>query len=38
MMQTDYFKDKICIVTWANSGIGFALSDELLKRGATDNP
>jgi NAD(P)-dependent dehydrogenase (short-subunit alcohol dehydrogenase family) len=35
MMQKDYFNDKICIVTGANSGIGFALSEELLKRGAT---
>jgi NAD(P)-dependent dehydrogenase (short-subunit alcohol dehydrogenase family) len=31
----DYYKDKICIVTGANSGIGYALSEELLKRGAT---
>jgi NAD(P)-dependent dehydrogenase (short-subunit alcohol dehydrogenase family) len=29
-MQIDYFNDKICIVTGANSGIGFALSEELL--------
>ena len=35
MDQKDYYKDKICIVTGANSGIGFALSEELLKRGAT---
>jgi len=35
MIQNDYFKNKICIVTGANSGIGFALSEELLKRGAT---
>ncbi|MDD1712915.1 MAG: SDR family oxidoreductase [Methanoregulaceae archaeon] len=30
-----YYQDKICIVTGANSGIGYALSEELLKRGAT---
>ncbi len=30
-----YFKDKICVVTGANSGIGYALSEELLNRGAT---
>ncbi len=35
MIQSDYFKNKICLVTGANSGIGFALSEELLKRGAT---
>jgi len=35
MDQTDYYKDKICIVTGANSGIGYALSEELLNRGAT---
>jgi len=35
MIQNDYFKNKICIVTGANSGIGYALSEELLKRGAT---
>lgn len=34
-MTTGYYKDKICIVTGANSGIGYALSEELLKRGAT---
>ncbi len=34
MTQPAYFKDKICIVTGANSGIGYALSAELLKRGA----
>ncbi len=33
--RKDYFKNKICFVTGANSGIGFALSEELLKRGAT---
>jgi len=35
MDQNDYYKDKICIVTGANSGIGYALSEELLNRGAT---
>jgi NAD(P)-dependent dehydrogenase (short-subunit alcohol dehydrogenase family) len=34
-MQISYFKDKVCIVTGANSGIGYALSAELLQRGAT---
>jgi len=34
-MTTGYYKDKICIVTGANSGIGYALSEELLNRGAT---
>jgi NAD(P)-dependent dehydrogenase (short-subunit alcohol dehydrogenase family) len=34
MNTKDYYQDKICIVTGANSGIGYALSDELLKRGA----
>lgn len=29
-----YYKDKIGIVTGANSGIGYALTGELLKRGA----
>ncbi|HNQ30770.1 MAG TPA: SDR family NAD(P)-dependent oxidoreductase [Methanolinea sp.] len=33
--RNDYFKDQICFVTGANSGIGFALSEEHLKRGAT---
>ncbi|MDD4126179.1 MAG: SDR family NAD(P)-dependent oxidoreductase [Methanomicrobium sp.] len=33
MTDIDYFKDKICIVTGANSGIGYAISAELLKRG-----
>jgi len=32
--QSDYYKDKICIVTGANAGIGYALSEELLNRGA----
>lgn len=35
MADPAYFRDKICIVTGANSGIGYALSEELLKRGAT---
>ncbi|MDD1712912.1 MAG: SDR family oxidoreductase [Methanoregulaceae archaeon] len=35
MTNQDYYRDKICIVTGANSGIGYALSEELLKRGAT---
>jgi NAD(P)-dependent dehydrogenase (short-subunit alcohol dehydrogenase family) len=30
----EYYKDKIAIVTGANSGIGYAVSEELLKRGA----
>lgn len=34
MTKSDYYKDKICIVTGANSGIGYALSEELLERGA----
>ncbi|MDD3754300.1 MAG: SDR family NAD(P)-dependent oxidoreductase [Methanobacterium sp.] len=34
MTELDYYKEKICIVTGANSGIGYALSEELLKRGA----
>ncbi len=33
MNNTEYYTDKICIVTGANSGIGYALSEELLKRG-----
>jgi NAD(P)-dependent dehydrogenase (short-subunit alcohol dehydrogenase family) len=35
LMPNTYFNGKICIVTGANSGIGYALSEELLKRGAT---
>ncbi len=35
MTDQDYYREKICIVTGANSGIGYALSEELLKRGAT---
>ena len=34
MVDLDYYKDRICIVTGANSGIGYAISNELLKRGA----
>lgn len=34
MDNSNYYQDKICIVTGANSGIGYALSEELLKRGA----
>ncbi|QYZ78086.1 SDR family oxidoreductase [Methanofollis formosanus] len=31
----EYYTGKIAIVTGANSGIGYAVSEELLKRGAT---
>lgn len=34
MVDSDYYKGKVCIVTGANSGIGYAISEELLKRGA----
>ena len=34
MSNPEYYKGKICIVTGANSGIGYAMSEELLKRGA----
>ncbi|MDD4306280.1 MAG: SDR family NAD(P)-dependent oxidoreductase [Methanosarcina sp.] len=30
----DYFKDKCCLVTGANSGIGYAISEALLEKGA----
>jgi NAD(P)-dependent dehydrogenase (short-subunit alcohol dehydrogenase family) len=30
----NYFKEKRCLVTGANSGIGYAVSEELLNRGA----
>ncbi|MDO5846443.1 MAG: SDR family oxidoreductase [Methanocorpusculum sp.] len=32
--MTDTFKDKICIITGGTSGIGFAVAEELLARGA----
>jgi len=34
MVDPDYYTGKVCIVTGANSGIGYAISEELLKRGA----
>ncbi|AKB53399.1 MULTISPECIES: SDR family NAD(P)-dependent oxidoreductase [Methanosarcina] len=34
MGNDEYFKDKYCLVTGANSGIGYAISEELLKKGA----
>jgi len=34
MADLNYYKDKVCIVTGANSGIGYAISEELAKRGA----
>lgn len=34
MGNSGYYHNKICLVTGANSGIGYALSEELLKRGA----
>lgn len=34
MSNLEYYQDKICLVTGANSGIGYALTEELLKRGA----
>ncbi|HOP66731.1 MAG TPA: SDR family oxidoreductase [Methanoregulaceae archaeon] len=34
MIDPDYYRDRICIVTGANSGIGYAITEELLKRGA----
>ena len=35
MTTNDYYQDKVCIVTGANSGIGYALSEKVLNRGAT---
>jgi len=35
MVDSDYYKGKVCIVTGANSGIGYAISEGLLERGAT---
>jgi NAD(P)-dependent dehydrogenase (short-subunit alcohol dehydrogenase family) len=34
MINSEYYKDKISIVTGGNSGIGYALCEELLKRGS----
>jgi len=34
MVESDYYRDKICIVTGANSGIGYAITAGLLERGA----
>jgi len=34
MADSNYYKGKVCIVTGANSGIGYAISEELAKRGA----
>ncbi|CCJ36517.1 short-chain dehydrogenase/reductase SDR [Methanoculleus bourgensis MS2] len=34
MSDSGYYKGNICIVTGANSGIGYAVSEELLRRGA----
>jgi len=33
--MTDYFKDKVAVVTGAASGIGLGLTEHLLKRGAS---
>ena len=32
--MSETFKDKICIITGGTSGIGFAVAEELLRRGA----
>jgi NAD(P)-dependent dehydrogenase (short-subunit alcohol dehydrogenase family) len=34
MSNLEYYRDKICFVTGGNSGIGYALCEELLKREA----
>jgi NADP-dependent 3-hydroxy acid dehydrogenase YdfG len=34
MSKSEYYNDKVCIVTGGNSGIGYALCEDLLKRGA----
>lgn len=34
MRVEEYFKDKRCLVTGANSGIGYAMSEALLEKGA----
>ena len=34
MSNSEYYKNKICMVTGGNSGIGYALCEELLERGA----
>lgn len=34
MGAEEYFKDKCCLVTGANSGIGYAISEALLEKGA----
>jgi NADP-dependent 3-hydroxy acid dehydrogenase YdfG len=35
LMYNDYYKDKICLVTGASTGIGFTFSKHLLDLGAT---